>query len=403
MTRLRVLAALVAAALLGLALGFALPPHGEPLEAASARWDAARWDASNWDASRWDASRWDASRWDGSRWDASNWDGSNWDASQWDASRWDASNWDASRWDASSWDASRWDGAFEGYDPLYAYQWGHRAVNVPGAWALVGAGSGDRVLCVLDSGVDHAHPDLAPQMWRDPATGAVGHDFVDDDADPMDPVGHGTHVASVAAARAGDGYGIAGVANARVMAVRVLGPDGVGTDEDLAAGIEWCADHGADVLSLSLRTDDRAKVVTKALKHAAGAGALVVASVGTGHCETCLSELADVPGVVAVTAVAPDGALAPFASWTKKTDLAAPGVLVPGAFAGGGWRLGSGASQAVPYVAGTAVLVWEAAPHLDAKDVARILADSAMETGRTSGQRVLVVDAEAAVLAALRA
>lgn len=387
--RLRALPPLATAALVGAMLAIAvLPLHADPLEVTSARWDSSRWDAA---------------RWDGANWDTASWDGSRWDAARWDASRWDAANWDASRWDASQWDASRWDGSFEAFDPLYPYQWGHRATNVPGAWALAGPGSGARVLCVLDSGVDHTHPDLASRMWRDPVTGAVGRDLVDDDDDPMDEGGHGTHVASIAAARAGDGYGVAGVADARVMAVRVLGPDGVGTDEDLAAGIDWCAERGADVLSLSLRTDDKAKVITKALKRAAAAGALVVASVGTNACGGCLSELADVPGVVAVTAVGPEGALAPFAAWTPHTDLAAPGVLVPGAFAGGGWKLGTGASQAVPYVAGAAILAWDAAPHLRAKDVARILDASAMQTGKTDGQHVRVVDAEAAVRAALSA
>ncbi|HWH08819.1 MAG TPA: S8 family serine peptidase [Candidatus Thermoplasmatota archaeon] len=358
------------AALLGVAAALAVTPDpGAPLAATSARWDAATWDGASWD-------------------------GANWDRASWDGAQWDASNWDASNWDASNWDASNWDGSFEGYDPLYPYQWGLRAANVPGAWALAGPGSGERVVCVLDSGVDWRHPDLAPQMWRDPATGAMGRDLVDDDDDPMDVGGHGTHVASIAAARAGDGYGVAGVADARVMAVRVLDGEGRGTEADLAAGIRWCVDHGAHVLVLSLSTDDKDRHVTRAVRDAAQRGAVIVASVGAGACDACLSELARVPGVLGVTALAPDGGLAPFATWTKKTDLAAPGVHVPGARAGGGWVLGSGTSQAVPHVAGAAVLVWDASPHLDAKDVARLLRETATPSG--------ALDAEAAVRAALR-
>ena len=343
-----------------------------------------------------DASNWDASNWDGSNWDGSNWDGSNWDASNWDASRWDGSNWDASNWDASNWDASRWDAAaFAGYDALYAYQWGLRASNVPGAWAVMGPGDQSRVICVLDSGVDPTHPDLKRQMWRD-ARGYTGYDFVDDDPLPMDVGGHGTHVASIAAGRSGDGYGVAGVANARVMAVRVIGPDGTGTDEDLVAGIMWCADHGADVLSLSLSTVEDVKVVASAVDYAAGKGALVVTSAGNHHAELSQGPLVKARGVLTVTAVGPDGQVAPFTTWGPSVDLAAPGVAIPGAVLRG-FALASGVSQAVPHVSGAAALVWQRNPHLTAGEVADVLRESAQRTGTTPYGPLLVLDVDAAV------
>lgn len=395
-TRSPKLLALAALAVLAVAAA-SLQIPASPLAASSTRWDAA-----SWDGARWDGARWDSSRWDGSRWDGASWDGSRWDAAQWDSSRWDSSRWDAAQWDAAQWDASRWDASFISFDPLYASAWGLRAIHAPGAWALVGPGTGTRNLCVIDSGVDATHPDLALQMWRDPLTGSHGIDLVDDDNDPMDVGGHGTHVASIAAARAGDGIGIPGVADARIMAVRALDGDGRGTDEDLAAGIAWCAANGADVISLSLSTDDRSKVITNAVKAAVKQDILVVASVGTTQCESCLSELAALAGVLGVTAVGPDGQLAPFASWPKTADLAAPGVLVPGAFPGNAYVLGSGTSQAVPHVSGSALLVWEAAPQLSAKDVARILVETASDMGM-DGAHVPVVNAEAAVLRALTA
>ena len=343
-----------------------------------------------------DASNWDASNWDGSNWDGSNWDGSNWDASNWDASRWDGSNWDASNWDASNWDASNWDAnAFSGYDALYKYQWGLRATNAPGAWAIMGPGDQSRIICVLDSGVDSTHPDLRAQMWHD-ERGYVGYDFVDDDPFPMDVGGHGTHVASIAAGRAGDAYGVAGMANARIMAVRVIGPDGLGTDEDLVAGIRYCADHGADILSMSLSTIEDVKLVASAVDYAVGKGALVVGSGGNTQCQTCQSPLLKLRGVLTITAVGPDGQVAPFTTWGPTVDLAAPGVAIPGAVPRG-FALASGVSQAVPHVSGAAALVWQRNPSLTAGDVADVLRQSAQVTGQTAFGPLRVLDVDAAI------
>lgn len=358
--------------------------------------DAASWDSANWDAAQWDGAQWDGAQWDGATWDGAQWDGSQWDGAQWDASRWDGSNWDASNWDASNWDASRWDaGSFDGVDPLYPYQWGLRAVNAPGAWSLMGPGDGSKVICVADSGVDYTHPDLAGRMWTD-AYGVMGHDFVDDDSDPMDVGGHGTHVASIAAGRAGDANGVAGVAHALVMAVRVIGPDGFGTDEDLVNGIRWCVDNGADIVSLSLSTVEDVKLVASAVNYAAMQGALVVGSGGNQRCDDCHSPLLKLRGVLTITAVAPDGNVAPFTTWGPNVDLGAPGVAIPGAIPGGRYALASGSSQAVPHVSGAAALVWQRNPGLSAGDVADILRQSAQSVSTPEGP-IPVLDVDAAV------
>ena len=82
------------------------------------------------------------------------------------------------------------------------------------------------VIAVIDTGVNYSHPDLADSMWKNPYPGRLdgdcGYDFGDDDADPMDYEGHGTHVAGVAAATQNNGLGICGVADAKIMALKVV-------------------------------------------------------------------------------------------------------------------------------------------------------------------------------------
>lgn len=129
-------------------------------------------------------------------------------------------------------------------DPHRPSQWGLQTIGAPEAWR-VGRGRGV-VIAVVDTGVDLRHEDLAGRLLP-------GRDFVDDDGDPQDEHGHGTHVAGVAAATAGNGRGVAGVApGARILPVRVLDEDGAGSSRDVARGIRWAVDRGARVVNLSL-------------------------------------------------------------------------------------------------------------------------------------------------------
>ena len=148
-------------------------------------------------------------------------------------------------------------------DPLYrkGRQGWVDTLRLPAAWDLAKAGAGQRV-AVLDTGVDSGHPDLA---------GAVlpGRDVVNDDAVANDDDGHGTSVAGVAAARAGDGLGTAGVSWAgRVVPVKVLDADGEGYDDDIIEGIVWAADQGVAVINLSLGGPGASEALDEAIAYA---------------------------------------------------------------------------------------------------------------------------------------
>jgi hypothetical protein len=147
-------------------------------------------------------------------------------------------------------------------------------VNLPNSGAHLG--SNTVTVAVLDSGVT-ANRDL-------PADRLVpGYDFVDGDADPADESGHGTMVAGVIAAGAGDDFGTTGVCAAcRIMPVRVVRTDSgnhvVGSEADLAAGIVWAADHGAQIINVSLVAFQASSLLPEAVRYADGKGVLIVAS-----------------------------------------------------------------------------------------------------------------------------
>jgi subtilisin family serine protease len=130
-------------------------------------------------------------------------------------------------------------------DPLHPQQWSLSAIQVPALWALT-RGKEAPLVAVIDSGVDATHPDLAGRVVK-------GRDFIDQDDEPNDPLGHGTFVAGVVAAAANNGQGMAGIApEAKVLAVRVLDDTGRGRGSSVIEGVRYAASAGAKVLNLSL-------------------------------------------------------------------------------------------------------------------------------------------------------
>jgi hypothetical protein len=339
-----------------------------------------RIDSTGWDSTGWDSTGWDSTGWDSTGWDSTGWDSTGWDSTGWDSTGWDSTGWDSTGWDSTAWDATP---TAPGASPdrFAAQQWGYRAVNGPEAAALF-AGSKARTLCVVDTGVDPTHPDLAPNLWHPNAVSAShGRDLVNRDDDPSDDAGHGTHVAGIAAAVLRNGYGIAGVAQERIMAVKVLAANGSGEEIDLAMGIAWCATHGAHVITMSLGTSTDSKAVHRAVKHAADRNILLVASAGNGGPCGCVHYPAAYPEVISVGAVMPDGKPAPYTTVSATVDLSAPGYRIASTLPGGRFGALNGTSQAAPFVAGAAALLLDANAGLNAAAVAQMLKDTALAMG----------------------
>lgn len=176
-------------------------------------------------------------------------------------------------------------------DPLFAKQWGLDQINAPEAWARGVKGAGT-VIAVVDTGVDLNHPDLQQKLVQGIDIAAGKRDCP---PGPQDENGHGTHVAGIAAAVTDNGIGGAGTApDAKIMPVRVLDESGSGSSDDVAAGIRYAADHGADVINLSLgelpvvsQIAPLNAEIADAIEHAWSQGSLVVAAAGNEMFPLC--------------------------------------------------------------------------------------------------------------------
>jgi serine protease len=276
-------------------------------------------------------------------------------------------------------------------DPLFEKQWHMDRIGMRSAWGFT-SGRGV-VVAVVDTGVaceDHGPFRKGTDLNTTECVG--GWNFVANNTHANDDQGHGSHVAGTIAQSTGNGVGASGVAfNAALMPVKVLNSRGSGTTADVADGIRWAGEHGADVINLSLGGPRDAKVLQDAVKSARANGAVVVAAAGNSGGSVGYPGGTD--GVIGVSATGPDDKLAQFSSRGKQIDIAAPGVdviqqTICNGGVGGCERFPgfSGTSMASPHVAGAAALVMsQGVTDVDAvesalKGAARVVDDS--ETGK---------------------
>lgn len=282
--------------------------------------------------------------------------------------------------------------------------WGVDAINAPEVWNQNITGNGI-VVAVVDSGVDYTHPDLDDNIWRNPGeiagngidddrNGYIddirGWDFVWDDNDPMDMSfnGHGTHIAGAIAAERND-FGITGVApNAKIMPVRVLDTFGYGELNNVAAGIRYAADNGANVINLSLGNEFYpSNLVNDAIEYANNKGSVVVIAAGNlGFSQPDYpARNADRLGI-AVGSMDINGRMADTSNRAGSTPLdylVAPGVDIYSTTPYSTYDTLTGTSMAAPQVAGVAALVLSANPTLTPAQVESILTTTANRNGLT--------------------
>jgi thermitase len=255
-------------------------------------------------------------------------------------------------------------------DPLFGQLYGLNAISAPLGWDLGGLGlfpgvSGAKI-GIVDTGIEAGHEDLAGAVVacagvRSSGINLLGITLLDDPrlvpGRCADDNGHGTHVAGIAAARANNGRGIAGVSFGSPLAVcKALDAHGSGSVAAISNCIAYLSGQGAKVISMSLSSGADSRTLADAVTAASNAGALLVAAAGNNG-DASLSYPAAYPQVVSVAAVDRTGAHAAFSNANADVELSAPGVDILSTWLGGGYRTLSGTSMATPEVAGVAAIV----------------------------------------------
>lgn len=237
-------------------------------------------------------------------------------------------------------------------DLEYNNVWGVSRIGGESAQIDGYTGAGVKV-GIIDTGIDYTHPDLVDRY-------AGGYDFYNNDSDPFDDRGHGTHVAGTIAASY-NGVGVVGVApEAQLYALKVFGSTGSGSFSDVVAAVEWCMKNGIQVTNNSYGApSDPGKTVKAVFDKAASAGIINVASAGNDGSGTDTVEYpAKFSSVIAVSATDSNDNLASYSSTGPNIELAAPGSSIYSTLPGGGYGYKSGTSMASPHVAGAAAVLY---------------------------------------------
>ena len=254
-------------------------------------------------------------------------------------------------------------------DPAFSSSWALPKIQTPTAWDSAN-GSGVTI-AILDTGVDKTHPDLAANM-------VPGWNMYDNNSDTSDVHGHGTSVSGAAAMVGNNTTGSAGVAwGAKIMPVRIAGPDGYAYLSTIAQGINWAADNGAKVANISFSVSD-SYTVQSAAQYMRNKGGVVVVSAGNSG---ALVPATANDSMLSVAATDSSDARASWSSYGDYVDLAAPGVSIYAPTRGGGYANVSGTSFSSPITAATVALMMSANSKLAPADIDKILKSTAVDLG----------------------
>ena len=253
-------------------------------------------------------------------------------------------------------------GDYRPNDPSYGQQWGPECISAHLAWDRF-KGDMSATVSIVDTGCDLDHEDLGAHMNT-----TDDYDFVNEDTDAEDDHGHGSHCAGVAAGIIDNNIGIAGIAQAWILPVKVLDAGGSGWYDDCAAGVLWARDHGADVISMSLGGSSEDQVFKSACEEAYGAGVLIFASAGNSGPLWTPSYPAYWTSCIGVGALGGffGGNCEKLAFFSQRgfgddttegnVEVVAPGVGVYSCYKNNGYTSMDGTSMACPHAAGLGAL-----------------------------------------------
>lgn len=246
-------------------------------------------------------------------------------------------------------------------------------INALAAWDIT-KGSSDVRIAVIDTGVDYNHPDLKNNMYTnyaelngepgvdDDGNGYVddihGYDFANNDGDPMDGNGHGTHCSGTIAAEHDNGVGIAGVmAHAKIVAVKFLTDQGSGSTADAVKAVDYATKMNVDLMSNSWGGGGASQALKEAIEAAKDAGIVFTAAAGNSATNNDTKphypSNYDVENVISVAAHNYNDGLASFSCYGAQTvHVAAPGRNILSTTPNNSYAVYSGTSMATPHVSG---------------------------------------------------
>ena len=251
-----------------------------------------------------------------------------------------------------------------------AINWAAYQINAPTAWTQ-STGAGIKI-AVLDTGVGPV----------DDVKVYGGYNFVDNNQDITDRHGHGTVIASIiAATHTNSATGLLGIApNAQIYAVKIMDDQGNINLERAILGVRWAIDNDMQIISISWCINDRNNALKQVLDEAYSKGILIVAAAGnTGEVAHGVGCPAVYSSTIAVSAIKEDKSRLEVACTGEEIELTGPGAYVYGIGPGNSIYWGTGTSFAVPYVTGTAALVWAKNASLTNMQVRDILCKTATD------------------------
>ena len=231
-------------------------------------------------------------------------------------------------------------------------------------------------VCIVDTGVDDSHPALKPLVAE--------YDFANNDNDATDGYGHGTHIAGIIASQNAAYKGV--VQGVSLMAAKVLDDSGSGRISDIIAGMKWCADNGADIISvaLSIGTYEGAcdsLPISRLSNDLADQGISIFAATGNLGYTNRISAPACASNVIAVGAVDKNDEKLSFVNMSEEMDIVAPGFEITSTYLKGTFVALSGSSMATAYAAAAGALLLEADASLTPQEVRDILRNTAVDLG----------------------